>query len=352
MEHDAPDIASDIPEARPAEPRAAAAPPPRRNLVRLAFHRGSKKANTATQRLDAAVQVANPPLAIEISQRVLGVNAQTSGNFTTASRLTIDPSSSIAIDKRRQAGRKQRRGIFSHVRATQHSLLKFLEGADLLVYSDVMDDATLWCRLPAAKEDQLARRRRVQQHRRAGKKLSMTCGRNLAVPVMNSLQHLYVSKPGLQCWSAAQVHSPAQALPKANWSTIMSRKRKWSACAGGEMGAMLREPGGRSQEVLDAVRVLAKVATNDAAAANDCTSRVEQDELLEKRAPRRRYRLHLDVHCQGHISESLAPRHARVLSVNPISSSIRIRGPDTLKHNVLPFGLLKFCWGVGGLLPL
>ena len=107
-------------------------------------------------------------------------------------------------------------------------------------------------------------------------------------------------------WSAIEVHSPATAMPQANWSTQLDRKRKWSLCTGGQVGRNLsgRVGDNRLQNALDEVRIVAKLCTNDAAKTNECVNSEDQKAFVLRRvreagvAPR--FCCHLDVHCQGH----------------------------------------------------
>ena len=171
-----------------------------------------------------------------------------------------------------------------------------------MIHIDVVDDATMWCRRPATakeKSSRIAALERIRCPRKRKRMKGKIKGTNMAVPVMNMTQYVYrYRNPN---WTAAEVHSPAIALPKTNWSTLLVRKQKWSLCQGGKVGRHLKSSvtDGRLQQNLDVTEVLFKVTSTDAAVTNNCITRSEQDDMVVARVLRG-FRGQLDLLCQGH----------------------------------------------------
>ena len=149
---------------------AVAAPALDRRLYRLAFRRGAKKARRAEQQRDAAVAVCSPTVREGISRDIFGFNPQLKGNFRFSSGTTLDPATTITVDRRRQRGRMQRRGLGSHVEATRESLVRFVQRVRTLVHVDVTDEATMWGRKPETKADRRARNASDARNHRRGRK--------------------------------------------------------------------------------------------------------------------------------------------------------------------------------------
>ena len=267
--------------------------------------KAERKAARLKSERDVAVAVANPSVARRISQEVFGFAGGPQN--AVASGLTIDPDSAIAVCKRRQNGRNTRRGIVSHIKAQQARLQQCLAGARALIHTDVMDDATMWVKQHTDARQRKARQAQVQRNKEQRRNLAKgRPGRNKAIAIMNNVQHVYVAKPAgaRVAWNVAQVHSPAQALPKGNWATVYDRKRRWNVCSGGQVGRSLRrktdgELDNTMQDAVDATPAIIQISTNDAAGVNECVTHIEQHELIARRGDGR-YRLHLDLHCQGH----------------------------------------------------
>ena len=294
----------------PAVALAAAAAPavavPRRgrNVIRLAFARGAKKSRTIRAQRDAVLSVCNPTLRRSISKEIFGVNTNAVGRerVKMASSLTVDAATTFAVDKRRQQGRKRRRGLSCHVKAVRTSLLQFCQQGTTLIDVDILDDATMWVRKRMGVADKKACDEKDRRNRRQGRKAKKATGRNVAVPVMNFTQHCYIRTPSKNNLRGVQIHAPATPLPQANWSTILNRKRRWGVCVGTTAGRNVSQRSGAEnslQKVIDSMPNINKLMTNDAAIVNDCICRAEQSEMVAARSATR-YRCHVDIHCQAH----------------------------------------------------
>ena len=97
-------------------------------------------------------------------------------------------------------------------------------------------------------------------------------------------------------------------MPKANYSTILDRKRRWSMCTNGRVGAKWRLIGTDAsqdgsiilQEAIDKVDVISMVRTNDAAITNDNLLACEQRALDAERKPNEKFRSMFDILCGSH----------------------------------------------------
>ena len=306
------------PAAEPPAADAAAPPAPDaargrgagRHAVRMAWGRGAARAARAEAKLHAAVRVSNPGRADVISKEVFGLHAASlRGGGEESSGVTLDPSQSIVVSKKRQGGRQRRRGAWSHVAATAEALVTRLQDCRTLIHTEVIDDATMWCRKPLGKKDKASTRTAIARRlaRTRGAKLKgKVKGKNVAIPVQNITQHAFLQTQTSTAWSAIEIHSPATALPQSNWSTLLDRKRQWSLCTGGQVGRNLvrRVDDGRLQSKMGETKTIAKLCTNDAAKTNDCVVSEDQRALILRRVRDAgaacRFCCHLDIHCQGH----------------------------------------------------
>ena len=68
-------------------------------------------------------------------------------------------------------------------------------------------------------------------------KLNKKCtGKMQCITSMAMLQNVHRRMPGCQFPSEVNVHSPAQVLPKTNWSTIQGRMQRWMVWGGCGVG--------------------------------------------------------------------------------------------------------------------
>ena len=138
-------------------------------------------------------------------------------------------------------------------------------------------------------------------------------GRNLATACLTLVQHLFLKRRGSSHWPAAQIHTPSMALPRANWRTIHSRKARWQLWRGSQLGDNWRIGHGADmlQNRLQAVPVIMKLSTNDAAMTNACIVCQEEEEFLQGNVAHEKFRLHLHTHCLGHQAALLCRPAAR-----------------------------------------
>ena len=233
--------AADVPA--PAEPARGGRGRGRRcgrGAVSLAWGRGNARGKAAARQLHAVVQAVNPGLAETVSRDVFAVGSQyVLGQNIEASPLTIGSGQFINVGKVRQKGRLTRRGIVSYKQAAAAALLQFInKSSDTMIHIDVVDDATMWIQQPLTAKEKAARQAALDRIPNALKKKALkgkSRGSNVAIPVMNLTQYVYAKTA--RSWKAAEIHSSAVPLPKSNWATIRSRKRKWSVCQGGLVGS-------------------------------------------------------------------------------------------------------------------
>ena len=311
--------AAALPDAVEAAPEPPAEPAPlargvRRGLrvtrlLQAAFAKGAKKAKTVGRQLNTVVRVANPTVAQTVCRTVFGLAQESSQK--TESALTLDPSATITISRKRQNARYRARGAISYVRACRRMLKDVVADSETIIHAEVFDDCTMWLRQPLDARSKAARRAQEirNSHRRNMK--GKVPGKNVAMPILNCVQHVLFVGGGDRGWSGMQLHSPAQALPRTNWATQLNRKRRWSLCTAGEVGCHLDDDG-VVQKAVDQVPTIIKLATNDAAKQNGNISRNEQDGLIARRRPDR-FRAHLDVHCAG---ATVSPTYFALTNLN------------------------------------
>lgn len=124
--------------------------------------------------------------------------------------------------------------LVSHVEAQANGIRKFLLDADFVQARNISDDASMWIANPnpadkfvdgmGAEDDGVAKR--LDKRRKNG--------RLVMAPVLNHLETLFklkvlpIVEPCTISVRALEVHSPAQPMPAANYSTVMSRLLRWS----------------------------------------------------------------------------------------------------------------------------
>ena len=295
-----------------------------------------KKSERKRERLQSSLKTLASmaaPTQRESTSRVLSI-----GGSRTASRRSnrfhlMGDGKVVVKDVKEDdtAARNRRCAAYSHVDATRKALGRFISDADSLIVSEVGDDATMWARKPPDRLAIAMQKKRAAQNRKLkGKRW----GRNTAVPVLTLVQHLACIRPE-QPVQLVQVHAPSMALPKANWATILSRKRKWNLVMGDSVGENLK-----SSELQDAMRacsVLVKLNTNDAANTNDCMTKSEQVASQSAREDGK-HRLHLDLYCQGH--QTCLLNRPLIESAGDYETCI-VRLGNILSHNMRISGLLS-----------
>ena len=179
-----------------------------------------------------------------------------SSNIATkikAARKTeaIVDGASVVWDGRAGSLMDRKRAIVSHVEGHARGLAEFLEtSADEssgVFVPSVYDDATMWVRPHVGGDRAGGEGEDVGE--KAGEKHK---GRNVHAPVINRSEVLVVMpKAGSHAMPrGANIYSPADAMPRANWATIWSRWRRWAVLNGGMPGARVD----REQRVRPALR--------------------------------------------------------------------------------------------------
>ena len=227
--------------------------------------------------------------------------------------LLFDESHKFVFETRRQHSRRRLRALVSYQRRVQEKLPDFVAGSEVLVVSEVCDDATLWTRTPAdnAQMNSLLDKRRVRFKAAAasGKKPPRELlarpdaqGRNKATTCMSIVQHLIVSRDRGRERDCVQLHVPMIPMPKTNWATLASRKRKWSLVTGSSAGIRWRARS--SPDVLqgrvDDIPVILKLGTHDSAATMHCLSASEEREAAAAWEQHGKIRLTYWNPCVGH----------------------------------------------------
>jgi len=119
------------------------------------------------------------------------------------------------------------------------------------------DDASMWVPSLAQASDPGAEL--VAHHMAAGREAFANTlrrhrrrGRITQAPVLNSVEHICkrVVLPGGHLGAAVHVHSPAQVLPEANWSTVADRLRNWLTNAGRPTAGERIDPRGAMTQAL------------------------------------------------------------------------------------------------------
>ena len=172
-------------------PELLVVPPPEAGRMNVRWRRsamqkvgllkkGLKRSRTAIARVNELV---NPSLQRAVAQK-FGFNTKIMGrNDKTLCQLTIDPSVTMLIDKRRQLIRHRQRGLTPHVSQTRAKLADLIGDAELVVFTEVSDDATLWTRLPpdntekSPMVEKSMRRQRARSVAAAADKSSGRCRR-------------------------------------------------------------------------------------------------------------------------------------------------------------------------------
>ena len=283
--------------------RVAAQGPRERRHRKMCFGVFRKRLGAVERQRDVVAAIANPSKNESISQEIFGFGTKYNGSQKLSASMTCGFDVHFMIDKARSKGRLLNCGVSQHMAAVRLRLPKLMSRKHLLLVMDVLDDATMWCKRPdntaAEKKSRAADAKRSVRKKLKGKKP----GKVSTVQVMNVLQHVFLKGPPApdgHPWAAAQVHSPAIAVPKANFGTLAHRRRPWAVNFGGQVGHRLQKDN-EVQEHMDETPTIVKVVTNDAASNNLSMIGLEQREFCSVRRPDSdKFRAHVDWRCMCH----------------------------------------------------
>ena len=207
---------------------------------------GRQRAEDAVRQMD---KLANPTLQEHVS-KMFSFGGKESSKTMCALSFGRD-GEAVGVDRRRQQGRFRHRALASHVAGVRKGLLVHCRNCDVLVCSEVADDATMWTRLPEDGTGDAARAQRASRKRLRSKSTAAaggggkrglakqaSSGRNLATTCLSVVQHVMAVRAATGSVQTAQIHGPTRALPEANWSTVHDRKRRWSVWTGSGVGAV------------------------------------------------------------------------------------------------------------------
>eukprot|EP00959_Pyramimonas_sp_CCMP1952_P414045 8674799-Pyramimonas_sp.AAC.1 len=177
--------------APPAAPVAAAAAPPapapaapprpppvRPRGVRLTLAKARHVSRRLREERACAVSVANPTVANKVSSEIFNFRPLMRGSFVKESHLTMNVSSAVQVDKRRQHDRLKMRGVVSHHGATKQALEPYLTNVVSMICNDVTDEASMWVRKPMTAKDKEARAASDTRNGRSGRQKAKAVGRN------------------------------------------------------------------------------------------------------------------------------------------------------------------------------
>jgi hypothetical protein len=155
----------------------------------------------------------------------------------------------------------------------------------------------MWCRrtltakeLAAAKEDE-------KRKQRSGKKTSSSdrkITKKTRVPCINLVQHVVFKLNSSGKTSAFQLHSPTQAIAKANWATMLKAIKNWSLHCCGEVGQKLDTGGSPDsddslQNAANGIKYIGKCKTQDDAGQNRCILAREQAAAITSKASKKAF---------------------------------------------------------------
>ena len=238
-----------VPAAAAAEVHAAAAPAAAARAAgrgqpgsdRLLRSKTALRKEADAQAIDDLSALSNPSLQTEVSKEFAFNAGKMGRKDNELVTLTCDPSHHAVVDRNRTHQRRRWRALSSHVGAVCDRLPTLVEGARVVLLNEVIDDATMWTRLPPDKKDVANSARKKRAAAAAGKKTKphsekqSAAGRNVATPVMTMVQHVITQRDG-QAPRSTQIHVPCQAVPQSNWSTLNARKKRWSVWTGSDVG--------------------------------------------------------------------------------------------------------------------
>lgn len=179
--------------------------------------------------------------------------------------LIGDTTLAMPLDERRHDSMLRDRLVYSHIKAQSDVIAKFVappavpggqpQPKQFLNFINIFDDASMWvARPPGQHPASLDALIGAMDNRLAAAKLKKrkSGGRMTHAPVLNLSEHIFKAVfhvgAAMPETRGLQVHSPAQVLPKANFSTVMARWRQWSVMNG-------MEAPGRHVDVDGAIRL-------------------------------------------------------------------------------------------------
>ena len=121
---------------------------------------GRQRAEDAVRQMD---KLANPTLQEHVS-KMFSFGGKESSKTMCALSFGRD-GEAVGVDRRRQQGRFRHRALASHVAGVRKGLLVHCRNCDVLVCSEVADDATMWTRLPEDGTGDAARAQRASRKR-------------------------------------------------------------------------------------------------------------------------------------------------------------------------------------------
>ena len=300
---------------------------------RLAVARAKARAERAESAMQSVLEASQPNLRRQTS-RVFGFQDD-AGNIAHArareSRMLGDADTVFYVNASVQERALRDRAVSSHVSATRQELPRWLADPEVIAVSSVIDDATLWMRLPMEGDAEKAQEARAKRRavkakakaaatgRPASRGTFFGSGRNKATTVLSMVNHVYLKRRLDRGACCAQLHAPAQALPRANWRTIADRKDKWSLWDGAHVGAAFKDADGEVQQKMDSAAAVLSLSTHDAASVNSCV--VAREEILsEHSSTDEKVHLVFHMHCMAH-QASLATRHGTA-SVSDLGTTL------------------------------
>ena len=292
-------------DAGPA-PDGVVAEPEHLHFREARVERAAKRARNFEDDLDHVLSAVSGS-AQEAVSAILGPEAAEQPRNVESERSLLPEAAPVVCGVRRQHDRLCRRALVSYVHALRRSVQPRLRGCEVLVQTEVIDDASFWLKRPPDEDE--ARTSRAPRPKPASKKKKGRPGRNTHVPCMNNEQLITTWSPtASHTW---RLHSPTLALPKANWGTMYDRRARWVLLAGDDLGRVFAGSPGEdaNNEVTDAVpqelpnniKVILHSFCTDALTTNKCLVAEEQRRCSLVRGGSR-IRMVTDMVCQAHQS--------------------------------------------------
>ena len=278
---------------------------------------------------------ARPSYAFHVAQNVFGVSGvDHADHMQQCARqfVQLDDQSfaNIVVDRRHLLTNDISRGCVSHLLKQAEGLADWLwieplsadgqrRAALCTIVVNVFDDADMWARRPTGWKDQFAP---ITPSSKAATKELQLRGRKKHIPVLN-LQETFLSIPfdyGTSDWRGLDLIQPAVPLPRANWMTVLSRWKAWSACNMSTRCGSKIDPNGVIMPALKSVAQsgdLIVCLAKDALSVNKCMER-----FLAAQAVRSH-----NTDCPVSLWPTVCYLHQAVLSMMPVLE--RVSGATT-----------------------
>ena len=156
---------------------ANAVDPPAPAGIAVARARRAKTVRRLEENIDVLLDATVPSLQRAVSSKIFANGSQKVGKHKFQSRSSVfNPAVSVCTSIARQHKRLKQRGFHSYMKRVRQQLPDFLADCDIVVGTELVDDASMWCKKVANASDiRIAKAKVAKSKKFKGKKKGRMC---------------------------------------------------------------------------------------------------------------------------------------------------------------------------------